>query len=483
VYEAASGREALSEIEAAESSDRDFKLVLMDWKMPEMDGIEAARRIREKTSLKQIPSILMVSAYGREEVMKLAQKAGIDGFLVKPVNQSLLFDMIMEVFGKSPDAVQKLDTSRTLETQGNIRQLAGAEILLVEDNPINQQVATEILQQAGIYVNIAENGEIGVELAAKHAYNAILMDIQMPVMDGYTATQKIRQMQGSNPPEAPYAPIIAMTAHAVSGEREKCIAAGMDDYVSKPIDPDFLYSVLLKWIAPAAAERSALTDSSEHLRPAAPKPPAGQMVSMPGIDMVSGLKRAGGNMKLYRTLLLDFHDRYIGAPDKIKGYLSGNAREDARALVHEVKGVAGNLSMIELHQAAKELEAALKPSGNSLPEGLVTDFSKAHDQVMASLDAFKKAALSDEAPAATPGEKAAGAAEPAEFSEILFNLKQMIAQHDLSAEDYLAAISIDADALGVGEQWKTLCEYVANLDFEAAKILLDDMASSPETNS
>ena len=481
IFEAASGKEALSEIDAAEAADRDFKLVLMDWKMPEMDGIETARCIREKTSSKQIPSILMVSAYGREEVMKLAEKAGIDGFLVKPVNQSFLFDTIMEVFGKSPDAVSNQDTPRSLEISKNILPLAGSEILLVEDNPINQQVAIEILQQAGIYVDIAENGEIGVERASKSAYNAILMDIQMPVMDGYTATKRIRELQESSPPAAPYAPIIAMTAHAVSGEREKCIAAGMKDYVSKPIDPDFLYSVLLKWITPAAG-RSKAAGSADMPQPSS-EFPAAQMPPIAGIDAESGLQRLGGNLKLYRSLLLDFHERYAGTPDKINAFLSKGAQAEARALVHEVKGVSGNLSMDRLHQASKELESVLKTPENRVSDQLITDFIDAHDQVMASVAAFKETKIMGELPPAPASGTDDTGGEPGDLKEVLSTLKRMLAQHDLSAEDYLDALDIDAFGPGIREKWQALRQHVSDLDFDAAKILLDDITLSRETTS
>ena len=479
VFEAASGREALNELANAESSSRDFKLVLMDWKMPEMDGIETTRHIREKTNLKQIPAILMVSAYGREEVMKLARKAGIDGFLVKPVNQSLLFDTIMEVFGRAQDAVQTPESPRALEIHQNIRQLAGSEILLVEDNKINQQVATEILQQAGISVTIAENGEEGAELAAKNRYSAVLMDIQMPVMDGYTATRKIREMQNSSPPQAPQAPIIAMTAHAVSGERDKCLAAGMDDYVSKPIDPDFLYSALLKWVTPGTGE-SGTSASGETSNMAAPAPEASRMAPIAGFDVDSGLKRVGGNEKLYQTLLLDFHDRYSGTPEKVKKYLSEGAHSEARALVHEIRGVAGNLSADKLYQAAKLMEAAIEARSNPVPEELITGFSDACNQVMASLAEFKKRKKTEKAPPDPPAQNAEKAQDARDFQEILFNLKQMLDRHDLSAEDYIAAVDIDADETGIAEKWKALCERIAELDFEAAKTLLDEIVQSRE---
>ncbi len=300
VTRAASGQEGITELEKA-SQTRPFELVIMDWKMPGMDGIEASRRIKNHPGLSQIPAVVLATAYGREEVMQKAEAVGLEGFLLKPVSPSMLFDTIMQAFGQEIDA-----TSRVAQRKGQgarvLENIQGARVLLVEDNEINQQVAREILEGAGLNVTVAKNGQEAVNAVKAGSYDAVLMDVQMPVMDGYTAARKIREWEsvsakadadmmetrniiGKNPEskidrsisvhspqssELPPSsiqhpassiqhpvPIIAMTAHAMTGDEDKSFKAGMNDHVTKPIDPDKLFAALQKWIKPAA-ERQAV---------------------------------------------------------------------------------------------------------------------------------------------------------------------------------------------------------------------------------
>ena len=182
---AASGEDGLEEIERADK-DKPFELVIMDWKMPGMDGIETSERIKKHNKLSKIPVVILVTAYGREEIMQQAEQIGLDGFLIKPIGSSVLFDTIMQAFGEK---IAK--TPRMLDGKGkpeDLKDIQGAQVLLVEDNEINQQVAMEILQDAGLIVTVANDGRQGLDAAKKNQYDAILMDIQMPVMDGYTAS-------------------------------------------------------------------------------------------------------------------------------------------------------------------------------------------------------------------------------------------------------------------------------------------------------
>ena len=267
---AASGAEGLAEFESA-GPDHPFELVLMDWKLPEMDGFEVSRRIKKHPGIHRTPAIIMVTAYGREEMMQKSEAEGLDGFLIKPVNPSMLFDMIMQTFGKDKDQQPTVSYRKDQETEA-LKAIDGAHILLVEDNEINQQVAREILAGAGFKVSIANNGLEAVNLVKESVYDAVLMDVQMPVMDGYEATRKIRELQltahssklkaddegiplgsgGQQPATSDQRllPIIAMTAHAMTGDHEKSLEAGMVDHVTKPIDPEHLFATLLKWIQP-----------------------------------------------------------------------------------------------------------------------------------------------------------------------------------------------------------------------------------------
>ncbi|MBF0307274.1 MAG: response regulator, partial [Alphaproteobacteria bacterium] len=240
---ASGGETAIALLKRAAAEGRPFDLVLMDWRMPGMDGIETAQRIRADQSLSPLPAILMVTAFGRQEVMHLAQDAGLNGFLIKPVNESLLFNAITEIFGYQIAAPER--GGRRREHRRDLSGLAGRRVLLVEDNAINRQVATEFLTDVGLDVDIAENGREGVDKVLAGDYELVLMDVQMPELDGLSATRMLRG-------HAAFAnlPIVAMTAHAMAGDRAKSLAAGMNDHVTKPIDPDELYGTLLRWLPP-----------------------------------------------------------------------------------------------------------------------------------------------------------------------------------------------------------------------------------------
>ncbi|MBF0228399.1 MAG: response regulator [Desulfamplus sp.] len=394
-----SGSAALKELADA-ASTKPYDLVLVDWQMPEMDGIELSKKIKQNLQLDKIPLIIMVTAFGREEIMNLAQEVGINGFLIKPVSPSLMFDAIMNVFDKeSPSTIKNMERGMGLEKSAeNIR---GAKILLVEDNQINQQVATEILNGFGIVVEIANNGKEAIDKIRQSAdkieqdrdnvkdskakaaidkiynrissyskiceYEVVLMDIQMPVMGGYEATAIIKQDRRLRP-----IPIIAMTAHAMSGAKNICIEAGMDDYVSKPIEPKELLSVLIKWIEPREIEKIQVSDivKSEvsefktvldEIKPiSAIKSELSSDVdipdNLPGVNIESALLRLNGNKKLYRQLLLDFAKNYGEVAEEIRDLLNSGDLDSAERVAHTLKGVGGNLSAGEIHAVAGELE-------------------------------------------------------------------------------------------------------------------------------
>jgi len=239
-----SGQEALDELRRSNRPEAEsYDLVLMDWRMPGMDGIETVRRIRWELKLKQMPTVIMVTGFGREEIMKEAEEAGFDGFLMKPVSPSNLLDAIMGAFGRVINSEQGFRPSA--DPADNPPQLHGKQILLVEDNLINQQIAKELLEATGIHLDIVNNGLEAVEGIQNRCYDLVLMDIQMPQMDGYQATQRIREQTQE---QSQSLPIIAMTAHAMDGDREKCLTAGMDDYITKPIHPAKLYATLSHWL-------------------------------------------------------------------------------------------------------------------------------------------------------------------------------------------------------------------------------------------
>ncbi len=361
---AASGEEGLQEIERSVGG-KPFDIVIMDWKMPGLDGIETARRIRRDKRLPRIPVMILVSAYGREEIMWRSEAAGLDAFLIKPISPSVMFDTIMHILANH--VAGDFAHGGKPGQEPNVRKgLEGVRILVVEDNEINQQVAQEILADAGMIVSVAENGQEALDLLQTHSYDALLMDIQMPVMDGYTATRRIRQDLRFQE-----LPIIAMTAHAMAGDQEKSVAAGMNDHITKPIDPSQLYLVLSKWISSATGNRAEKeqpkSDPAVGLESEIAvigKPISEEDALLPpvldGFDLEGGLRRLRGNRSLYRRLLQDFSSRCDRATDEIRVALGKRDYSSAHHLVHDIKGLAGNLSASDLQKAAGVLDRIIQ---------------------------------------------------------------------------------------------------------------------------
>ena len=465
---AASAEEGLRLVQQAAAQGRPYDLILMDWQMPGMDGIEAIRRIRSEPQSETLPLMVMVTGYGREEVMNRVSDRELDGLLLKPVNPSMLFDALTSFFvdPSCTSAVRKPDHIKRSPTPPDTLH---GHILVAEDNPINQQVAKELLEGFGLTVRLADNGRKALELLAAERFDLVLMDIQMPEMDGYEATRRIRaaevhgtgvhgsRFNGSTvggaadddgggaaavgahrgapdgvAPNATYSdnttdptvnreplnreprlPIIAMTAHAMTGDREKSLNAGMDDHVSKPIDPDLLQRTLAQWLPTDQGGRT--TDRPVSQQPTTPpsevpSPPASLSIppstllpgQLSGFDLAQGLARLRGNEKLYLRLLLDFRVSYADGLEKIEQAAQAGERKQAARTVHAIKGVAGNLAANALFEAAQDLEDALKVASNTDPDGQAeafADFSTAFQTVMTSLTML---AEPDASPAESP---------------------------------------------------------------------------------
>jgi signal transduction histidine kinase/CheY-like chemotaxis protein len=248
-----SGEKAIEALSQAAKSEP-YQLVLLDWKMPGLDGIETAMRIHNDPNLCRPPIVILITTYGRELVQERIESSAVDSFLLKPIKPSDLFNTIMELFNQKEAMVERIKTKRALSHA----RLAGRRVLVAEDSQLNRVVAVGLLQVAGLVAETAENGRMAVDKVTGSEmgyYDAVLMDIQMPVMDGYEATRQIREWEcqrpaNANPEQKGKIPIIALTAHVLKGEKEKCLAADMDDYLPKPIDEQVLHRVLLKWIAP-----------------------------------------------------------------------------------------------------------------------------------------------------------------------------------------------------------------------------------------
>ena len=452
-----SGLAAIKELKR-ESVDNPYDLVFIDWRMPGMDGLEAAKMIFKDENIGHVPMTIMITAFAREEVVKQAEKIGIDAFLIKPVNPSLLLDTIMDVFGLNAPETFTRACVKEIET-GQVAEIIGSRVLLVEDNRINQEVATEILRNAGVIVDVANNGKEAVEAVTRFPYDAVLMDIQMPVMGGYEATSLIRGDARNKG-----LPIIAMTAHSIKGAREECLAAGMDDYVSKPIEPMFLFSVLKKWIKPATENNSQPVHRTDVSAGEKNKeiylPESGS-----GIDVESGLKRLNGNRKLYRKLLLDFSSSLPYFSEEMGKAMECGKMEDVLRLAHRIIGVAGNLAANGIMDSACRLETAVKNKEEGRYSNLLAEFD-------ASLQAFSVLAK-DLAETCVPGET--GDSKPsdsAEVERILQELAQLVWKDNVGTRQVLDDLHKAIGPSAFNDEMKALEKGIHDFDFDAAKIPL-----------
>src|SRR5476649_2922068 len=484
--EVGSGEEALAAVRQAAADGAPYNLVLMDWSMPGMDGIEAARRIKADAAA---PAVVMVTAYGREDVRGEADRIALDGFLVKPVNASTLYDTLMQVYGHA--AAPQIQSHRRLD---------GLRLLLAEDNAINQQIAVELLEGAGATVDVAGTGRIALDKVSAGAhYDIVLMDLQMPELDGLAATAAIRAL-----PHGATLPIIAMTAHAMAEQRQLCLDGGMNDHIAKPIDPELLFATLTRWrpqppadadaaedagpaatiadaattptiadvnadpavaaaTTPAAAATAATMTSTTTVPTStpdastSPATPTTQMgiasssmpapafaagpagLSIVGIDGAAGLRRLAGNATLYRKLLGDFADSLV-------------------------RGVAANLGADALAASAEQLEYAIRAAqGHSAAlEAPLRQFSAA----VADQLAAPRRVLPASAPAAP-----ASLAEPA-TPDMLQQLREYLGSGDSKAADYFEQHR-DSLLVSLAGQGPAVEKAIDEFDFDAALQRID----------
>jgi two-component system sensor histidine kinase/response regulator len=318
-----------------------------------MDGLQASRHLRSDETLRHPPAIVLVTAFGREEVREEAERLRLDGFLLKPVTKSMIVDTLVSVFAETSDEMPVT----TLADQE--QRLHGVRILLVEDNDINQQIAIELLTGAGASVQVANNGREAVEILLNSPrpppFDLVLMDLQMPEMDGYQATARLRAERTLGG-----LPIVAMTAHATIEERQRCLSAGMNDHLSKPIDPVLLIETVERICSSTRSGAVSSTAVANMPGPLNPQPSVIPLIE--GLNVNDGLARVGGNSKLYVKLLRQFVEQQGPAPGQIDEALTRRDLETARRIAHTVQGVAGNLGARNVQQAAAALEKAIEDS-------------------------------------------------------------------------------------------------------------------------
>jgi two-component system sensor histidine kinase/response regulator len=445
---APSGQEGIELVRQAAERGEPYDTVFVDWQMPGMDGIEAGRRILALPNLSP-PRLVMVTAYGREEVMKQAEETSFESVLIKPVTPSMLFDSVVQALssGERTDA----GTHGSTSVGFNFESVRGARVLLVEDNELNREVATGLLEGAPVTVSAADNGEVAIRMLNESKYDMVLMDMQMPVMDGLAATHAIRQKS-----QFKDLPIIAMTANAMAGDRERCLEAGMNDYLAKPIDPDKLFDALLRWIpARTAAPNVAAAPAVTAQRPPADSAP----LEIPGIDTQTAVKRTGGNQQRYVSLLRRFADSQVGAAGEIRAALEAQDHATAQRIAHSLKGAAANLGANALATAAGSAEVAIKTQSEVEP-ALV----EMEGTLFAAVAAIQKILPSAEKVESTMS----GNSDPSVVLQPLSRLKKLLEANDGEAAEFILEAQGSFSAVLSRTEIETLTRMVSDFDYESA---------------
>ena len=452
--ESADGADALERVKSAMAEGRPYALVLLDWKMPVMDGVACARGIKALHK-ETVPTVIMVSAFGREEAGDAAEKEHVhlDGFLAKPVTPSTLLETIGRLLGRgmatgvAPVAVEG-------ELSAEMRQLAGARILLAEDNAMNQELAVDLLGEAGIDVTIAGDGRQAVELLAEgNVFDGVLMDIQMPVMDGYEATRAIRKMPGLAD-----LPIIAMTADVMAESREKMRAAGMNDHIAKPLDVQKMFATMARWIRPSSplpagaspAKLAGVTRNNSH-----------GLGDLPGIDVHAGLARMMGRTAFYGKQLRKFHETQRHFAAEFRRAAQDPDPSARMRLAHTLKGLAGNIGATGLQTKAAALEkACADKAGASAVEAALAETVQELDIVLGGLDRL-------------PGNGGSSASQTSPVDEAQLRVKLAALATFLAESDAQAAgVAAEISALVRGSDWESrfapVADAVETFDFDIA---------------
>ncbi|MBF0606922.1 MAG: response regulator [Candidatus Magnetobacterium sp. LHC-1] len=447
--EARNGRQALDSITTADLRGTPFELVMIDWQMPVMDGIEVAQRIRNAPLQKQ-PHLIMVTAYGREDIIKVAEQVGISDFIIKPLNASTLFDSLALVMGDKQTERRESALEGVSLTMENLATIKGARILLVEDNELNQEVATELLKDAGFVVDVADNGQIAVGMVQIIDYDIVLMDMQMPVMNGVSATVEIRKIERLRDLS-----IVAMTANAMQIDKDTCMAAGMNDHIAKPIEPEDLWKVLLKWVKPREDLGISLATTQEVKHSDNPDLPA----NVPGLDMDSGLRRVLGKRSLYLSMLKKFVAGQKNMPVQVREALAAYDWKTAERIAHTTKGVAGNIGALEVQSEAERLEAMLKEKQEH--QAVAQQLTVVEGKLKAVIAALEHALPPD------PTLSVQSQIDPEKLKTVCAQLDSLLADDNAEAGDVL---DTNADMLNAvfPQHYRKIDDAIRGFDFETA---------------
>ncbi|MCY7295640.1 ATP-binding hybrid sensor histidine kinase/response regulator [Alteromonas sp. a30] len=444
---ACNGIEAIEMALNADANNTPFDVILMDWRMPELDGIQAAKQIMSG-SKGRLPHILMVSAYDREDAIDAANAVNISDFLEKPVSRSTLMDSLYTVMGH-----QLLPENR-FNVALEAPDLHHINLLLVEDNAINRQVAIEFLSDTRVNITVVQNGQEAVEIMRNTQFDIVLMDIQMPVMDGLTATKRIRDFNQETP-------VIAMTAHAMEGDKDKSLEAGMNDHITKPIVLDELYGVLKHWCPEGNGEikaietevippktKASLNDSNERFE---------RLVSSNMLDVHSAVSRFQGRKSLYMELVEDFYRSNHDVAEKMNQCLKNHEEDELFRIVHSLKSNLAYIGALSLSDVAGQMEAAMK-SQNDYAPGINAFCS----QITLLTDALAKVfeQVKIDKPVSQISEHV--------LLSILERLLPLLRSSDFDAEKLILALQNMQLSVEMQENTEQVAEMVDEMEFEQA---------------
>jgi signal transduction histidine kinase/CheY-like chemotaxis protein/ABC-type amino acid transport substrate-binding protein len=456
VDQAENGEVALSMLSACPKNEP-YELVLMDWKMPGMDGVELTRAIQSSIEIHQAPAIVMVTAYGREEASHAAKGININGFLTKPVTHQSLREVLLRALGRDNLGETSRD-ERQLEPSEAIKHLRGSQVLLVEDNELNQELAMEFLQRNAINVTLACDGQQAINILQSNTFDGVLMDVQMPVMNGFEATIKIREQK-----EFSTLPIIAMTANAMAGDRDKVLSAGMNDHIAKPINVNEMFNTMAKWITPSSPLKNftpddQVTDLSEGI----------EIPQATGLDTRQGLEHMQGDKKLYLKMLRKFYEAQVNFKEQCKRAQNSEDEEAGERWAHTLKGLSANIGAIPVATEAAVLEDIFNKRGSSENVQLALDqLSFVLQPLLESLSGLsetQKSKMELDKPFDQPA-----------FLELLSILRKLLEEDDTSATDVLGEMYDFPGAQQYSALLKGLSKTIDAYDFEKGLEILADL--------
>ncbi len=439
---ASSGQEAITQL-AKKGEGGSFDLVIMDWKMPDMDGIQTVQAIQASTKILKQPMIIMLTAHGKDDLLAHSDRISLSGVLTKPATPSTLFDTILHIMGDGRTLTTSLG-KREHQFADAVAHLQGAHILLVEDNELNQELAREILETHGLKVSIANDGQQAIDCLKEYTYDGVLMDCQMPVLDGYEATRRLRE-----DPSHKALPILAMTANAMAGDRAKALNCGMNDHIPKPIDVSLMFETMAKWIHPShkkADKEIAVPESDTSF-------------SIPALDTVdtkASLDRLQGNRALYIKLLVKFSNHYRNFDEELLNALNEKDPEPSIRLVHTLKGLAGNIGATDLAilSAKAEEELASNVRNSDTLDHLCTAVGQLVDQLSnISTD--------------TGTTKEESTFDTHEATHVLGQLCQMLEQYDVAAGEFFNDHKDSLNCPALSGELKLLIKAIGEYDYDA----------------